>query len=429
MPDLVESTRLTQRQAEQLFAACVLVAPEIARQEAGWLAPEIITDERIRRFWGCVRDGEHPTKAMFPAGLQTDLLLWSTWVVSVLDVRQYANQIAVSDYLTKIGAALPEIAKKIAGSDVEGLRLALRELADASPGASDHAPTADEVADEYAKIINGPNRCVKTGIAKLDDNAGGLERQTLTVLAGVTSSGKSALALQIARNVAGPIGGKACYFSLEMSQSGLWGRITPPEVNLTHQDVISRRITEEQQAALLEKNTEMGAFYGEKLLIYDEKQTTESIWQRVADQRPDLVIVDHLRLLKDQHASEVKRQGLIVENLHDMGKDLDCVVLVLAQLSRAHQSNPNDKRPNLKDLRDSGEIEENSDNVFMIYRDDIFNPPIIRPRYLETELWLRKYRAGGRDGLVRLAFDEKNQWFEPWPPQEDTERVVNQYAR
>jgi len=182
-------------------------------------------------------------------------------------------------------------------------------------------------------------------------------------------------------------------------------------------------MSQEQEGQLLQKSADLAASYEGRLMIEDKPQTTDTIWRIVANEKPDLVMVDHLRRIRDKGDNEVKRQGEITERLAEMAKELDCHVMIAAQLNRGVEMR-NDKRPMLSDLRDSGEIEENVDQVFMLYRDSYYNPPVTPQPYSETELWIRKFRDGVRNAMVRLKFDERRQWFDPM----DANTEIKQWA-
>ena len=126
---------------------------------------------------------------------------------------------------------------------------------------------------------------------------------------------------------------------------------------------------------------------------------------------PDVVIVDHIRFLTDDHGeNENKRLGWLSKQLRDIAKQFDCHVLVLAQLSRSSKER-SDKRPILTDLRDSGELEENADNVWMLYVPVDNTTTLTNRNTVECEVWIRKARDGVRDACVYLDFDRRQQWF------------------
>ena len=131
----------------------------------------------------------------------------------------------------------------------------------------------------------------------------------------------------------------------------------------------------------------------------------------MAVNKPDLIIVDHLRYVKDKGENENKRQGAICEGLHDLAKAYDIPVLLLVQLNRDVEKLA-DKRPQMKDLRDSGEIEETADNILMLYRESYYKPPDVPTAKDLTELWIRKFRNGPAGGKVELMFDKASEWFD-----------------
>ena len=342
----------------------------------------------------------------------TDLLSWQGDVLLFQDAKDYANQIAKNTYLASISTHLGLVAGAIGSGDANIVRGIVEEMAGERPPVFDKPPTADDVQLEFIKAVTSEGRNILTGIGGLDKNTGGLEIQTTSVLAGRPSMGKTAMELQIARNVAGPQEKKVIFFSLETNRVSLWARAACPKIGTTWMDVRAKKLTQEQEGRLLQESADLAASYEGRLMIEDKAQTTDTIWRIVANERPELVLIDHLRRVKDKCDNEVKRQGLITERLAEMSKELDCHVMIAAQLNRGVEMR-NDKRPMLADLRDSGEIEENVDQVFMLYRDDYYNPPVQPATFSETELWVRKFRDGVRNAMIRLRFYEKRQWFDP----------------
>jgi replicative DNA helicase len=147
-------------------------------------------------------------------------------------------------------------------------------------------------------------------------------------------------------------------------------------------------------------------------LIDDKPQTIEGIWQIVANAKPDLVVVDHLRLVSADAQNEVIRLGIITQRLKEIAKKFHCAVLLLAQLNRKVE-NESDKRPQLADLRDSGQIEENADNVLMIYRENYYdNDKQTNGKQSDTEVLIRKFRDDVLNQKIELKFDTAAQWFE-----------------
>jgi replicative DNA helicase len=118
-----------------------------------------------------------------------------------------------------------------------------------------------------------------------------------------------------------------------------------------------------------------------------------------------VVIVDYMQLMRaeDARQSRVEQVSQISRGLKILARELDVPVIALSQLSRAPEQRP-DKRPILSDLRESGQIEADSDLVGFIYRDEYYNREESDAPG-EAELIIAKHR-NGPTGTVRLAFLE-----------------------
>ena len=278
----------------------------------------------------------------------------------------------------------------------------------------DEPITAREPMDAFSVGVafmdlleNLEGRSIMTSIPPLDNSLGGLERQTLTVLAARPSMGKSTLAWQIARNVA-TSGLKSMFFSLEMSATSLWAKAVCGVTGVRWRDVRSGIATPSQIEAILDQTAKLMNLYAESLLIDDGVNTTETIYRVVEQHRPDIVVVDHLRLVADPGEREHKRLGMITQRLKEISKSFNCSVLCLSQLNRGVEDRDK-KTPSLADLRDSGEIEENADLVLMLHSDDYYNPKNL-PTAI-TEVLVRKFRDDVLNQKINLTFDKRHQWF------------------
>lgn len=418
-PELTQLTMFKQRDVEKLFAACIYANPLEAVQQCGWLSPDMLMDDRIRKFWKSVVDRirpemagtDRPTSEIVNITLEHDLMMdvtgWAsqTFLYSALP---YANEISRRNYLTLLSTKIGDLVKAIQQGDDSVARGIVRTMDGMNIQHQSDVPVAYDVAEIFDRVVSDGVRSVPTFITSIDNATGGLERQTLSVLAARPSTGKTALAWQIARTAA--YNGKhVLFFSLEMSAVNLWGRAACPLVGTTWRDVRAGKVNADQLQSLLDESYKLAANFEDRLWIIDTPQTTDTIWQTTAQLRPDLVIVDHLRLVKDTHISEVKRLGQITQRLKDLSKNFGCAVLLLAQLNRQSEMR-GEKRPILADLRDSGEIEENADLVLMLHREEFQGNT--KPLKSFTEAWIRKFRDGPRDVLIKLLFDPKQEWFE-----------------
>jgi replicative DNA helicase len=176
-------------------------------------------------------------------------------------------------------------------------------------------------------------------------------------------------------------------------------------------------VTGEEQSRIFDKTLELSQKTDGYLFVDESaEQTTDQLRaqsEKIADEagRLDLVIVDHLRLMADRNArdNEVKRLGNISWALKQIAKDLDTRTLFASQISRAVASR-DEKVPDLLDLRDSGEIEENVDVAIALHRESYYDPDTDKGNI--AEFWIRKDREGVRNDKAEMAFVAEYQSFE-----------------
>jgi replicative DNA helicase len=431
MPSLIDESILESRKIEQIFAALVSNFPVFAVVKCGWLSADTIFDGRIRALWQAIIGGVAAnttderadaivSQAAAELGLIFDLTQWRRELPYGLSPDGVANEISRRHYLTAIGSRLSKLAVAVQSRDDIQVRNLIAECHDAHIRMSDDdPPTLEEISEKFNTLVDTGGRSIKTHIPSIDHAFGGLERMTLTALAGRPGMGKSALGMQIAQSVARVYGetNPVQFFSLEMDTIGLWARLACPRVETTWRDVLDLRINAEQRAKLKDASIAVASELSGKLVIRDTPATTENVWRVASTTKPSLIVIDHLRLLKDSHGeNETLRVGWISERLHDMAKAIDAPILLLVQLNRDVERR-DVKVPVLADLRGSGEIEENIDNCWMMYRPDYYTPT---DQPGSVQLWGRKFRNGASDIKASLFYDRRSQWFT-----DAKERVVN----
>lgn len=252
---------------------------------------------------------------------------------------------------------------------------------------------------EAQEVVTG----LPTGLDQLDELTAGLQPGTLIFLAARPSMGKTALALQIAvRNALRKK--RVMVFEMEMTGVQLSERsvslISGVQFNFIKKPKL---IPDEGWPRIVNAY----AMLEESSLIIDESgaQTIESICARARQQHMQsplsLIVVDHLGLMDlPGKGNPVNEIGIVTKQLKAMAKQLGIPVLCLVQLNRSVEQRA-DKRPMLSDLRDSGRIEEDADVVFMLYRDEYYNPG--SPHKGFAELLVRKNRDGETDMIPLRA--------------------------
>lgn len=392
---------------EWTWAASVYSSPQVALTECAWLDPYLLSDHKISTFWELLKDGVEVVQAATDAGALADLISMQMRAQPE-QIQALAAQIARYSYAEKVTWRIADLQREIANGSIERVRKIISEMAGIEPFSERDPSTAQDAAKEFVgHLRNISGRSIKTFISPLDNATGGLERQTLTTLAARPSMGKSTLAWQIALNVANS-GNRALFFSLEMSKVQLIAKTVCGNLGYRWRDVRDGKLLPDQLDRVAQEAGRFGERYKERLMIEDRPTSSTQMYDMVSRFRPDLVVIDHLRLVKDENISEVRRLGEITQRAKELAKKFNLHVLMIAQLNRETEHRDN-KKPQLSDLRDSGEIEENSDNVLMMYRADYYQD--IPDAVSETEILIRKFRDDCRSQNVNLKFDMASQWF------------------
>jgi replicative DNA helicase len=420
---LSESLSLHQGKTEQLFAGALLLDHEYAIHHCGWLLGDTFRDPRLGRFWEQVKAGKAPAEAAMDAGLYMELAGYMNQVISCYDTPYLAQNISADRYLIEAGQYLGDMARAIGERKVEALRDLARCIADASPYMGDTIPSAAQIGREFENALDHiDGRTELTGITNLDAATGGLEKQTLTIIAARPSVGKTALGSQILQYNASH-GRRALMFQLEMTRTQLWARMACGRVKVAWRDVLSKRATPAQIAQIKTASKELQAEFGDNLLIDDNANATnEDIYRKIAAVQPDIVFVDHIDLVnraKRGEMNEVIRIGNNSRFGKVLAKEFDIPVVYLMQLNRDLEQRTN-KRPALSDLRFSGDVEQDADNVIFIYRADYHEEATIEPpKVSKAELIIGKFRNGIRNIHVDTLYNLEAQNFAPPTAQEN----------
>jgi replicative DNA helicase len=263
---------------------------------------------------------------------------------------------------------------------------------------------------------------VPTGFEKLDRITNGWQQSDLIILAARPSVGKTAFALNLARNAAlhpvKPVG--VGIFSLEMSASQLVQRILSAESNIELEKISRGRLEEKEYRDLQIK----GIKKLETAPIFIDDTAALNIFEFRAKARRlvhknhvGLIIIDYLQLMSgsnDRGQNREQEISSISRNLKALAKELNVPILALSQLSRAVETRKESKIPQLSDLRESGAIEQDADMVMFIYRPEyhqIMNNDMGESTSGLTSIRIAKHR-NGELGSVDLRAELKFQRFE-----------------
>lgn len=237
---------------------------------------------------------------------------------------------------------------------------------------------------------------IPTGFADIDRLLSGLNKSDLLVVAARPGMGKTAFIMNLALTAARRYQKCVAIFNLEMSAEQLLQRMVSAETQINAQRLRRGDIHPNEEAVLYEA---LGRLAEAPIYIDDTpgmtpRQMRTKCRRLHAERGLDLVVVDYLQLMQADSTSNNRVQEIseISRGLKLLARELNVPVVAAAQLSRAVESRQ-DKRPMLSDLRDSGSIEQDSDVVMFIYRDEYYNPETTeRPNI--AEISISKHRNG-----------------------------------
>ena len=266
-----------------------------------------------------------------------------------------------------------------------------------------------DLLDRVQEMADNPNDVtgVPTGFYDLDRMTAGFQAGDLIVLAARPSMGKTALAINIAENVALQEGLPVAVFSMEMGAAQLAVRIVGSIGRIDQGHLRTGKLTDEEWPRLTEAIEKLRTI---SLHIDESAGLTSSELRanarRLARQcgQLGLIVVDYLQLMSGSASSDENRAtelGEISRGLKMLAKELKCPVIALSQLNRSVETRP-DKRPMMSDLRESGAIEQDADIIMFIYRDEYYTKDACKEPGV-AEVIIAKQR-NGPTGTVKLAF-------------------------
>ncbi len=277
----------------------------------------------------------------------------------------------------------------------------------------------DMAAKAYER--DGQLSGIATGLSDLDFKLGGLQSSDLVIIAGRPGMGKTALATNIAFNIARAYqfevrpdgshgttnGGIVGFFSLEMSAEQLATRIISEQSGVPSNKIRRGAIDDGEFQRITEASREMQSipFYIDQTGGISIAQLTARARRLKRQRGLDLLVVDYLQLLSGSksgaNTNRVQELTEITTSLKALAKELKVPVVALSQLSRQVEQRE-DKRPQLSDLRESGSIEQDADVVMFVYREEYYvknrEPQIGTEEYAK---WMADMeRAHGRAEII-----------------------------
>jgi replicative DNA helicase len=406
-------------EAEQALLGAVLVNNEALYRVTDFLEPQHFFEPIHQQIYDISRSLIRTGKLASPVTLKTflaadldiagltlaqylaRLAAEATTIINAVDYGRTVYDLAIRRELIQIGEDMVNVAfdapVDFAPRDqIEDAERRLYDLAETGRygGGFQKFETAlttavDMAARAYQR--EGKLSGLATGLTDLDTKMGGLQPSDLIIIAGRPGMGKTALATNIAYNVArawrgevradGHIettnGGTVGFFSLEMSAEQLATRIIAEQTGIPSSTIRRGGIQELDFEKIRDVATEL-----QHLPFFIDETGGLTVAQLAARARRlkrqkglDLVVIDYIQLLQGstRRALEGRVQEVteITTSLKALAKELNVPVLALSQLSRQVESR-DDKRPQLSDLRESGSIEQDADVVMFVFREEYY---------------------------------------------------------
>jgi len=364
--------------------------------------PELLSARNIRPVTGSPEDvlitamSEVPTaiNAAYYARIVVSLAVRRQLIQAGAKVQSLAHDESMSmdDLIGQSEAAVLGVSDAVSGDSVVTIADNMTALFDTING---------------RRLTGGEFVGIPTGLNQLDAILRGVKKSKLYILAAASGMGKSMTAVQIALNMATKYKKRGAIFSLEMGNEEIGFRMVSNLAKIDTVKVEEGRLTDDEFSRVGQAT---GLLSQSALFIDDSPTLTPSQLRarcrRIqAEHGLDFVIVDYLQLMSGDNAKYGNRElevSHISKQLKEIAKQLDTPVIALAQISRANDARA-DKRPQLSDLRESGNIEQDADMVMFIYRPEYYTPDDPTLKGLAKFL-IRKHRGGGL-GDVEMLYD------------------------
>lgn len=297
----------------------------------------------------------------------------------VADNALLRRLIEAASHIMSKAYAVPEDPRK-AADEAEGLIYAVSRGNESEQVVSLHELVDESMAAlEHIQQRDSAFAGVPTGFVDLDSLLSGLQKGNLIVIAARPGVGKSSFVTNVARNIAVDAGVPVAMFSLEMSRFEIGMRLLCAEARVAWERVRSGRVATEEWTRIVEAAE---VLHEAPLFIVDSGNITivdirAKARRLKSKQGLGLIIVDYLQLMSGHLRTENRQQEIaeVSRSLKLLAKELEVPVIAVSQLNRNPESRA-DKRPQLSDLRESGAIEQDSDIVMFIHRDDSDDPTV-----------------------------------------------------
>jgi replicative DNA helicase len=423
------------QEAEEAVLGSLMIDPEAILRVASFLSPEhfyIVKHAWIYEAMLRLQDRRDPIDLLTVSselqavgkldeiGGEGYIAQLTNTVPTALNVEAYAHGVEQNAVRRKMISAASDIARLAYDQTldiqnvIEKSEAAVFNVSEAH-GESGMVPMRKAVSDfferiEYLHEHKDEPLGIPTGFNDLDRLTGGLQKGDLVIVAARPGVGKTSLMLGLGQHAAMKHRQRVAIFSLEMSNEQLVQRFAASETGIDSQRLRRGDLRDDEWGALTRVSMQMA----DLPMFLDDTPSLTPLDLRVKSRRIyqeyglDLIIVDYLQLMQGDSSSgretnRVQEISYISRSLKQIARELKVPLIAGSQLSRLVEQR-SDKRPMLSDLRESGSIEQDSDIVMFIYRDELYNTDTEFKNV--AEISVAKNR-NGPTGKANLFFDSK----------------------
>jgi len=413
-----------EQKAEQIVLASILIQPDLFDEAIKKISPEDFTNGKNQKIFQAMNEaflsGKLPTFMNIISRLQANSQEYIIKLMEItplyLDFALSLEQLKEASKKRKLKEAVVELNAMLSRNEFKPEQLAslyserfgnIKDVGEEET--NDVTELVDDILERKRKLENGENLIeITTGYNSLNWLTDGFHKTELTIIAARPAVGKTSVILnfmlrQLKENI--PI----LFFSLEMSKKSLYKRLLSIISGVDAGKINKGQLNESE----VEKIIAAADFLEskrDKLFIIDKSSITINDMiveaKTMKNKGIQVIYIDYLQLLNTEsvYKNRAIEMGEISRNLKILAKELDVAVVAVAQLNREVEHRTN-KRPYLADLRDSGEIEQNADNVWFLYREGYYLEQTGEQSSndSQTELSIAKHR-NGPTGVVNLVF-------------------------
>lgn len=392
-------------EAEMSVLGCMMMDQECASIAVDALDEEMFSHEKTKRIFRIILDQywkSLPIDGVTISGLldpneRKDAIRLAEYVPTIRHFPDYLR-IVKSDWQNReIQKWMGEFLLGIGGNSAQDNITALQEFVDAQKEISSakEAVTFSQTVQELTKWLRkGKEELTALSAYRgIDRATGGFLKKSYTALCSRPGGGKTDFAINLLMRMM-KRGYKILYFSLEMSRLELMQRIASSITKIDGVKIRDKDLSEEEMStvsALMESLDQNNRVR----FLDDARLTVKDIRHYINVNKPDVVFIDHMGLIQREDTQNAYRAlGKISNELKRIAKEADISLINLVQLNREIESRKG-KEPQLSDIRESGDIEQDSDYVMFIQpEEDMSETSISGDGWVEAKLYLKKNRHG-----------------------------------